>query len=400
MLGLFILTTASCSLSTDPTTLEPLPSREAATSTSQAANTETAAVSTNAPPATSTSPPELSSATILVDSFEQEIYPFILDGDCSLGEAITAANTAAPLDGCAAGDPAGIVGGPAVTVIQLKPGTYTLTMPDQSPLPEILQGIDWGPSGLPPIKASVTIQGNGALIERQGSASFRLLLVFLPDFEHRPQVTLTDLTLVGGDAGKYVGGGLHVYLASLELNNVSVTGNKAGYGGGIYSSSSTLTIVNSIVADNTAGPPGIGSGGGIYSSDSTVQISHTQITGNTSESDYGGGINNAAGTMTITESLLAYNTAALGGGLVNPVNPVDGSTLISGSCIIGNISTYSSHPGRGSGVFGAADARNNWWGDASGPGDVGPGLGDQITADVIYEPFLTELPEFCSIAAP
>jgi len=334
-----------------------------------------------------------------VDSFEQEIYPFVVDGDCSLGEAITASNTAAPVDGCAAGDPAGIAGGPAVTVIRLKPGTYTLTMPDQSPLPEILQGIDWGSSGLPPIKASVMIQGNGALIERQGPASFRLLLVFPADFGQTPQVTLTDLTLLGADAGEYVGGGLNLFLASVELNGVSITGNKAGYGGGIYSSSSTLMIVDSTVADNTAGAPGMGPGGGIYSNDSTVQISHTQITGNTSESSYGGGINNAAGTMTITDSLLAYNTAALGGGLVNPLNPVDGSTLISGSCIIGNITSYSSHPGRGSGVFGAADARNNWWGDPSGPGDVGPGLGDQITPDVMYEPFLTELPESCSIAA-
>ncbi len=35
------------------------------------------------------------------------------------------------------------------------------------------------------------------------------------------------------------------------------------------------------------------------------------------------------------------------------------------------------------------DAENNWWGDASGPGGVGPGIGDEVSAYVDYEPWLT-----------
>ena len=34
------------------------------------------------------------------------------------------------------------------------------------------------------------------------------------------------------------------------------------------------------------------------------------------------------------------------------------------------------------------DAENNWWGDASGPGPVGPGSGDNVSANVDYDPWL------------
>ena len=35
------------------------------------------------------------------------------------------------------------------------------------------------------------------------------------------------------------------------------------------------------------------------------------------------------------------------------------------------------------------DAENNWWGDASGPGGVGPGTGDAVSANVDFDPWLT-----------
>jgi len=34
------------------------------------------------------------------------------------------------------------------------------------------------------------------------------------------------------------------------------------------------------------------------------------------------------------------------------------------------------------------DAENNWWGDASGPGPVGPGSGDNVSTNVDYDPWL------------
>lgn len=37
-----------------------------------------------------------------------------------------------------------------------------------------------------------------------------------------------------------------------------------------------------------------------------------------------------------------------------------------------------------------AEARFNWWGDANGPGGDGPGSGDAVWGEVLYEPWLTE----------
>ncbi len=36
------------------------------------------------------------------------------------------------------------------------------------------------------------------------------------------------------------------------------------------------------------------------------------------------------------------------------------------------------------------DATNNWWGDASGPSGEGPGTGDAVSTNVLYEPWLME----------
>ena len=41
-----------------------------------------------------------------------------------------------------------------------------------------------------------------------------------------------------------------------------------------------------------------------------------------------------------------------------------------------------------------ANATNNWWGSTSGPGGVGPGSGDNISANVLYDPWLTKLLDF------
>lgn len=40
------------------------------------------------------------------------------------------------------------------------------------------------------------------------------------------------------------------------------------------------------------------------------------------------------------------------------------------------------------------DARNNWWGDASGPAGIGSGNGEAITGNVLFDPWLTE--EICT----
>src|SRR5262249_45214990 len=66
-------------------------------------------------------------------------------------------------------------------------------------------------------------------------------------------ITLSGLTITGGNATNSTysprGGGIFNHGASLTLSNVIVSGNHADDdGGGIYSSSQPLTIVNSTVS--------------------------------------------------------------------------------------------------------------------------------------------------------
>jgi len=42
-------------------------------------------------------------------------------------------------------------------------------------------------------------------------------------------------------------------------------------------------------------------------------------------------------------------------------------------------------------AYGSADAENNWWGDASGPGGVGNGAGDTVSGYVNFRPWLTAI---------
>ena len=41
---------------------------------------------------------------------------------------------------------------------------------------------------------------------------------------------------------------------------------------------------------------------------------------------------------------------------------------------------------------------NNWWGDASGPSGAGGGTGDSVSADVVFNPWLTGVPAACAPA--
>jgi len=70
-----------------------------------------------------------------------------------------------------------------------------------------------------------------------------------------------------------------------------------------------------------------------------------------------------------------------------------GSPNLTNNNIFGNFSfgIYNYSPGAIT-----LNAINNWWGDASGPSGVGPGSGDAVSSDVIYDPWLTEI-SFCTM---
>lgn len=153
--------------------------------------------------------------------------------------------------------------------------------------------------------------------------------------------TISNLRVTGGTGVSTVttarGGGVYNNAGTLTLNNLIITGNTATNGGGLNNAgtASVINLNNCHVFGNTA----TNSGGGMQNfSTSTLNISNSSITGNTSGSDtVGGGGIQGNGTVNITNSTIANNTAntGSGGGIF-----FNGTALtITNSTFSGNIST-------------------------------------------------------------
>ncbi len=123
-------------------------------------------------------------ATITVDSTDQEV-PFVVNGNCTLGEAIVAADANIAIDGCAGGS------GVADTII-VPSGTYIVNASGTTNDPFYDSSL-----AFPPIQfAAITIVGAGAdqtII--QGAPVFPYELRFFSNFS---TLTLDGITLRGG----------------------------------------------------------------------------------------------------------------------------------------------------------------------------------------------------------
>jgi hypothetical protein len=240
-------------------------------------------------------------ATITVTTNDPRIIP---DGQCSLVEAIVNANNdAATHPDCAAGSGVDTVVLPANGNLMLST-VYCNTY-----------GQFCSPGGLPPITSQITIEGNGAIIARQGNApTFSLIAV-----RNSGNLMLQSVTLSGGSGSA----GVH-NSGTLSIKNSIISGNTSG---GV-SNGGTLTIENSIIANNRSNF----GGGGLYNGGGTTIINST-ISGNTAGSRGGAVYNNFHGTLTIENSTISGNSGSSGGGLFNSA----GSLTLTNSTISGNI---------------------------------------------------------------
>lgn len=196
------------------------------------------------------------------------------------------------------------------------------------------------------------------------------------------------------------GGGIHCDNASPTIAGNTITGNEANQtGGGIHCQTySSPAITDNNITDNTAN-----NGGGIYCfNNSSPTIANNTITGNTA-SYHGGGINYRYSSPTVTGNTITYNTAnQKGGGIYceHASSLVDSCTISNNSgdgvycCDSGNplINHNNITDNTGYGVRNVdsrliVNANYNWWGDPSGPGGVGPGIGDEVSNWVSYEPY-------------
>jgi len=247
-------------------------------------------------------------ATTFVVTKTTDTNDGVCDADCSLREAIIAANA-----------------NPGADFIQVPAGTYTLTIPGA--------GEDAGATGDLDITDAVTISGAGAsttIIDGGGlDRVFHILTSSL--------VGMTGITIRGGvtAAGDNGAGILNEGLVS--LNGCTVTANattSGGNGGGIYNDG-TLSLVNSVVTGNSTA--GGGNGAGIYDNGNGSTITSDTISGNSAPGGNGGGLYINGINETVSASTFSGNSATGGdgGGIYN-----NGNGIAMTNCTIsGNSST-------------------------------------------------------------
>lgn len=230
-------------------------------------------------------------ASITVNTLDDELNG---DGDCSLREAIQAANTDTAVDTCTAGSGA--------DTITLPPGTYILTL--------VGAFEDAGQTGDLDILADLNVQGSGArstIID--GNNADRVF-----DILAGAQIVLSDLTVRGGSIDGN-GGGIQNE-GDLTVTRVTVGENFAvGDGGGIYNSGMLAVGESTIVGNavfNSGG--GIGSAGGLTIVNST--LSRNRIIYEFG-ANRGGGLRSLSGVTDLINVTINGNQAAAGGGIVN-----------------------------------------------------------------------------------
>lgn len=244
------------------------------------------------------------------------------DGVCALREAlINANNDTATYPDCPAGSGAD-------TLELAADGIYTL-----ADAPAELTAD--GPNGLPSIITAITLNGNGATIERSpvdGTPPFRLVHVAATG-----DLTVQDLTFRGGSTSAALnllfpsnaGGGL-LSRGTLTLTQSTISGNDAFIGGGLAVVGSTLTCLVSTLSNNNASE-----GGGLAALDSAATVINSTISDNSACG--GGGLTALDSTVTVINSTISKNLALIGGGILN-----DGTVTLTNT-ILANTAEHGSN---------------------------------------------------------
>lgn len=160
--------------------------------------------------------------------------------------------------------------------------------------------------------------------------------------------------------------------ARLTLNNLTVSGgvgtglnnpNLDNTGGAILVNAGALTVNNSIISNNRAGTT-TGAGGAIANNGGEVTLNNSTITRNTA-ADLGGGIEQNGGSLSVNNSTISFNaTANLDGGGIDSF----GNTTITifNSTLNGNTAA-----GLGGGIFNDSGVLNLYNSTVSGNSAAG-----------------------------
>ncbi len=260
---------------------------------------------------------------IMVTTLQDEMN---INGDCSLREAIQAANTNSEVDACPAGEML------TDTISFNVHGIISLTNP------------------LTISMGSLLITGSEGIIELTSAYRYRLMYV-----EGGAKVSIDHLYFVNGFAGPFSDGGAIYNAGDLTITNSSLFGNGAQDGGAI-ANYGTLHLGMDTFDDNGAVNGGAiwnvgilyidqvtflhnrsGAAGSIHNS-GILEISNSSIYDNSSI--YGGGLINT-GVLTMTKTTINGNAADEDGGAISN----------GGSLYINNSTISANRAAKGGGIY-------------------------------------------------
>ncbi|MCV6639465.1 right-handed parallel beta-helix repeat-containing protein [Candidatus Albibeggiatoa sp. nov. NOAA] len=237
-------------------------------------------------------------ATISVNTTDNESNS---DGDCSLLEAIEAANTDAVVDACTSGS--------GDDTISLPDGIYetkdaaistNVTIDGTSEAGTIIQfpTSDTAKKRVLKITSGATVNINDVTIQNGTSGNVYV--------DGTSTLNLTDASILNGTSSTDNGGGLKNFgtsvLTNVTLDGNSTTGN-VGNGGAIYTLSS-VTLDNVTITNNSTDRKG----GGIFSAGSgSITIQNNSLIEDNTSVLCGAGIQTQSNTVTIANSTLQNN---------------------------------------------------------------------------------------------
>ncbi len=225
---------------------------------------------------------------------------------CRLADAIVAANTDTAVAGCSAGSGDDLILLDANVLLGASLPSIASDLTITAGLGATVDGA--GSHGCLVIDSgNVTLDGltvRGCVAPAGGGVS------------NRGTLEVAGCTITGNTASE-AGGGIYnrgtITIADSTISGNSATGTFA-YGGGISNEYGALTIVRSVIAGNVAADQGGGlSNDGFNTTVATV--SDSTISGNAA--GWGGGVEQYYGTMVLTNCTVSGNTAGNGAGLHN-----------------------------------------------------------------------------------
>ncbi len=125
-------------------------------------------------------------------------------------------------------------------------------------------------------------------------------------------LTVTDSTFVGNSAA--IGGGVYSHIATMTLSNSTFSGNIARSCGGVYNNYHMMTVSNCTFSDNSATGPGYfrGDGGGLCTDGRGAVILNSTFSGNSAAAEGGGILYSKTyyfSTLTLINTVIANSPA-------------------------------------------------------------------------------------------